>query len=132
MELNHKNYYFTLVIITLVWIFLGKEYYSNYAPIVLCFFGFPVYVFLYFKHLGAFSDKLRTRDFNLFKKYCAHAGYFKDEMIHSFNLFNNSDFEKLTDQELLEHYRLAKSSVKYALLIFVTFPAITILLIMIQ
>lgn len=132
MKLNHANYYLVLLTITLVWIFLGKEYYCNYAPIIVFLFGFPVYVFLFFKHIGAFSNQLKIRDSVLFKKYCVQVGYFKDDMIHGLNLFNNSDFEKLTDQELLEQYRLAKSSIKYVLLIFATLPAITVLLILMQ
>lgn len=132
MKLNHRNYYLILLGITLTWTFFGKEYYNNYSPIVLFLFGFPVYVFLYFKHISVFSAQLRVRDFNLFKKYCVQVGYFKDDMIHSLNLFNNSDFEKLTDKELFEHYRLAKCSLKYILFIFTTFVTISVLLILIQ
>lgn len=132
MPFDNKKYYLLLLSSTIILLLLGENYHSNFAPLILCFLGFPVYVFLYFKHLGAFSDKLKMKDPILFKKYCVQMGYFKDEMIHSMNLFNNSDFENLRDEELLYHYRLTRNAIKYCMLIFISFPILTIFLILIK
>ena len=120
------------MLITTIWLCLGENYHSNFATLVLYFLGFPVYVFLYFKKLGAFSDKLKLRDPILFKKNCIQIGFFKDEMIHAMNLFNNPDFEKLTDEELKRYYKLTRSAVKYIALIFLSLPILTIFLILIK
>lgn len=133
MKFDYKKYYLLLLSITIIWLLLGENYHSNFAPLILCCFGFPVYVFLYFKHLGAFSDKLKMKDPILFKKYCVQMGYFKDEMIHSMNLFNNSDFENLKEEEeLVQHYKLTRSAIKYLALVFISFPILTIFLILIK
>lgn len=132
MKITYRNYYLLLMLITIIWLCLGENYHSNFATLVLYFLGFPVYVFLYFKNLGAFSDKLKLRDPILFKKNCIQIGFFKDEMIHAMNLFNNPDFEKLTDEELKRYYKLTRSAVKYIALIFLSFPILTIFLILIK
>ena len=120
------------MLITIIWLFLGEKYHNNFATLVLYFFGLPVYVYLYFKNLIAFSDKLRLRDPILFRKNCIQIGFYKDEMIHAINLFNNPDFEKLTDEELRRHYKLTRRAIKYIALIFLSFPILTIFLILIK
>lgn len=132
MKNNYQNYYLLLLIISIAWIFLGKQFYNNFAPLLFFIFGFPIFGFLYFTNLSNFSVLLKNKKPELFKKVAIDYGYFKDEMINGINLFNSSEFYELDDEDLKRSYKKLKSSLNYLILSFGSFALIGILTIYIK
>ena len=132
MKINPRKYYLTILIASLIWIFLGKSYYNNFAPLLFFTLGFPVFMYLYFSNLSSFSKKLKDRNPKLFHTNAVHYGYFKGEMIHGMNLFNSPEFDTLDDDDLKSSYLNSKSSLYYILISFISFLIIAIMTIYIQ
>ncbi len=132
MKINYRNYYLSLLIISIIWIFLGKEFYNNFAPIIFFIFGFPIFGFLYFSNLSNFSILLKSKEPEFFKNVALHYGYFKDEMINGINLFNSVEFSKIEDEDLKRSYKKLKSSLNYLILSFFSFALIGVLTIYIK
>lgn len=131
MKINYRNYYLSLLLISIIWIFLGKQFYNNFAPIVFFIFGLPIFGFIYFSNLFKFSDLLKTKEPELFKRNAIHYGYFKDELING-SVFYSLEFNKLTDEELISSYKKMKSSLNYMIASFISFGIIGILTVYIK
>jgi hypothetical protein len=118
IKFNPKKYYLTLLILSLVWVTLGPEYYNNYSPFIFFIFGVPIFGYLSLSSVIAFSSQLKVKEPELFRINKNDYGYFKSETINGMNLFNNPDFEKLTDKELVYSFRNSKSYYNYMVLSF--------------
>jgi hypothetical protein len=131
MKINYRNYYLSLLLISIIWIFLGKQFYNNFAPIVFFIFGLPIFGFIYFSNLFKFSDLLKSKEPELFKRNAIHYGYFKDELING-SVFYSLEFNKLTDEDLICSYKKMKSSLNYMIASFISFGIIGILTVYIK
>jgi hypothetical protein len=118
--------------ISIAWVFLGKQFYNNFTPFIFFVFGFPVFGYLYFSNLSRFSDLLKKSEPELFKKYALNYGYFKDDLIRQMDLYNNPDFDNLTDEELNQFIRTIKNAFKYMVLSFFSFAIVAIMTIYIK
>ena len=131
MSFNRK-YYLLLFVLSLIWIFLGRKYYSNFTPLIFFVFGLPIYSYLYFTNLTEFSNQLKKKEPELFSKVAIHYGYFKNEVIDLFNLFDVQFYEKLKNDDLKDGFKKLRSSFNYLILSFISFSIIGLLTIYIQ
>jgi hypothetical protein len=131
-KFNPRKYYLTLLILSIVWVALGPEYYNNYSPFIFFIFGAPIFGYLSFSSVISFSSQLKVKEPELFRRNKIDYGYFKDEMINGMNLFNNPDFENLTDEELVNNFRNTKSCYNYMVLSFFSIVIIAIMTIYIK
>lgn len=131
MDFN-KKYYVLLFILSLIWVFLGQKCYNNFSPFIFFIFGLPVFSYLYFKSLNKFSNLLKDKEPELFDKTAIHYGYFKNEVINIFSLFDKQFFDKLKDNDLINNYKKLRSSFNYLILSFISFVIISVLTVYIR
>jgi len=132
MGISYVKYYLILLTISIIWIFLGRQFYNNFAPLVFFILGLPVFGYLYFSSLNSFSSLLKIKNQELFKKYRINYGFFQNELISQIDLYNNPDFDTLTDKELNHLIHNIKNSFKYMLLSFFSFATIAVMTIYIK
>ena len=132
MKFKYSYYYLTLLVLSLFWVLLGKQFHNNFAPFIFFIFGFPVFGFLYFSNLSKFSSLLKNKEPELFKRNKVEFGYFKDELVSGITLFNSTDFNNLIDTDLKSSFKILKSNLNYMLFSFVSFGIISILTIFIK
>lgn len=131
-KFNPRKYYLTLLILSIIWVTLGPEYYNNYSPFIFFIFGVPIFGYFSFSNVISFSSQLKIKEPELFRINKIDYGYFKNERINGMNLFNNPDFEKLTDNELVYSFRNSKSCYNYMILSFFSIIIIAIMSIYIK
>ncbi|WP_268846551.1 hypothetical protein [Flavobacterium aestivum] len=131
-KFNPRKYYLTLLILSIIWVTLGPNYYNNYSPFIFFIFGVPIFGYHSFSSVTSFSSQLKVKEPELFRINKIDYGNSKDEMINGMNLFNNPDFEKLTDKELVYSFRNSKSCYNYTILSFFSIIIIAIMSIYIK
>jgi len=101
-----KIYFYIVLAISSCIIFFGDK--NNDASGVLLFMltTFPVFGILYKKSFNQFSEGIEKKRPVLFNKYKMTFGVVK--RINGLQILNNSDFEKLEDEELIESLKLTK------------------------
>ena len=97
--------------------FFGNKNISAYGQILLMFSTFPVFAILGKISFNQFSDGIEFKRPDLFSKYKMAFGVVR--RINGLEIFNNSDFEKLDDIELVESLKLAKQLFKLTIISFV-------------
>lgn len=124
-----KTYFYLNFIISIsLPLFLG----SSINSIVITWFPlstFPIFGFVYFTSFIRFSDEIELKHPELFKKYKSSFGYLV-QRINVFELFNNSDFEKLEDVKLVERLMFTKKMLGLTALSFFSIIIFTIVLYM--
>lgn len=121
-----KQYFLILLVISILWSILGYGNSKNFSPLIIGFLGFPIFFILFYKNLINFSNELKTREPELFKKNEIHYGYSKGQIINAINLFNNNEFDQFEDSELKNKYILTRTAFKYCLFSFFAIPLIAI------
>ena len=121
-------FYLNFIISISLPLFLG----SSTNSIVMTWFPlstFPIFVYVYFISFLRFSDEIELKYPALFKKYKSSFGY-TVQRINGFELFNNPDFEKLEDVNLVERYMFTKKMLGLTALSFFSILIFTIVLYM--
>lgn len=93
--------------------FFGNKHISAYGQILLMLSTFPVFAILFKLSFNKFSDEIETKRPELFSKNKMTFGE-----VNRLNIFNNSEFEKLDDIELVESLKLVKQLFKLTIISF--------------
>jgi hypothetical protein len=86
--------------------FFGSKKIDAYGQVILMLSSFPVFAILGKICFNKFSDGIETKYPDLFDKYKMNYGVVR--RINGYDIFNNSDFEKLEDYDLKENLKLTK------------------------
>ena len=109
MRINIKHvriYYCLMLLISISVSFFGSKKIDAYGQVILMLSSFPVFAILGKICFNKFSDGIETKYPDLFDKYKMNYGLVR--RINGYDIFNNSDFEKLEDYELKENLKLTK------------------------
>lgn len=109
MRINIKHvriYYCLMLLISISVSFFGSKKIDAYGQVILMLSSFPVFAILGKICFNRFSDGIETKYPDLFDKYKMNYGVVR--RINGYDIFNNSDFEKLEDYELKENLKLTK------------------------
>jgi hypothetical protein len=101
-----KKYFYIVLSISIFIIIFGGKSIDIYGEVLFMITTFPVFAILYSKSFNKFSDEIESRRPDLFNKYKMSFGVVK--RLNGFEIFNNPDFEKLDDKELIERLKLTK------------------------
>lgn len=115
-----QRYFWLGFLISLLLIMLTPIGIRNYFPIV---FGFPTFILFALNANGywhKFSKELKIKEPEIFKKNELYYGYHKGELIMLTNIFDDTEFAKIEEEQLLKMYQDLK---KYNLLILYSFFA---------
>ena len=130
MSKSHKIqiYFYSLLIISVIWLFIFPKPIKNFAPIVFGIPTIPFFIFNFRNTLEKFSLALKKSYPKLFEKYVVDSGISTDigEMVDIGLISKNTDFDNLKDIELYEMYILCKQSIKLAFLSFWIFASLGI------
>ena len=102
--------------------FFGNNNIDAYGQDFFILTTFPVFGILYKMSFNQFSDGIEYKRPDLFDKYKMTFGIVR--RINGFEIFNNSDFDKLEDNELIESLKLTK---QLFALTFISFVILVIL-----
>lgn len=113
-------YFYSILIISIVWLFIFPKPIKNFAPIIFGIPTFPVFIFNFRDKLEDFSRALKNALPDLFQKYVVDYGVSADKgEIVDIGLFSkNEDFDNLKEVELYEMYILCKQSIRLAFISF--------------
>jgi len=113
-------YFYSILIISIIWLFIFPKPIKNFAPIIFGIPTFPVFIFNFRDKLEDFSRALKNRLPDLFQKYVVDYGVSADkgEIVDIGLLSKNADFDNLKDVELYEMYILCKQSIRLAFISF--------------
>ena len=113
-------YFYSILIISIIWLFIFPKPIKNFAPIIFGIPTFPVFIFNFRDKLEDFSRSLKNTLPDLFQKYVVDYGVSADKgEIVDIGLFSkNADFDNLKDVELYEMYILCKKSIRLAFISF--------------
>jgi len=113
-------YFYSILIISIIWLFIFPKPIKNFAPIIFGIPTFPIFLFNFRDKLEDFSRKLKNQLPDLFHKHVVDYGISADigEIVDIGLLSTNQDFENLKDVELYEMYVLCKQSMRLAFLSF--------------
>lgn len=114
-----KIYFYILILISVSITFLTNRNINSYCLILFIVTTFPVFAILTKISFNQFSDILELKHPNLFTKYKMTFGVTR--RLNMFEIFNNSDFEKLNDIELIESLKRTKTMFKLTITSFVVF-----------
>ena len=119
-------YFYSILIISIIWLFIFPKPIKNFAPIIFGIPTFPVFIFNFRDKLEDFSRALKNALPDLFQKYVVDYGVSADigEIVDIGLFSKNEDFDNLKDVELYEMYNLCKQSIRLA---FVSFWIIALL-----
>jgi hypothetical protein len=119
-------YFYSILIISIIWLFIFPKPIKNFAPIIFGIPTFPVFMFNFRDKLEDFSRALKNALPDLFQKYAVDYGVSADigEIVDIGLFSKNEDFDNLKDVELHEMYILCKQSIRLA---FVSFWIIALL-----
>ncbi len=119
-------YFYSILIISIIWLFIFPKPIKNFAPIIFGIPTFPVFIFNFRDKLEDFSRALKNKLPDLFQKYVVDYGVSADkgEIVDIGLLSKNADFDNLKDVELYEMYILCKQSIR---LTFISFWIIALL-----
>jgi len=109
MRINIKYvriYYCLMLLISISVSFFGSKKIDAYGQVILMLSSFPVFAILGKICFNKFSDGIETKYPDLFDKYKMNYGVVR--RINGYDIFNNSDFEKLEDYDLKENLKLTK------------------------
>ena len=109
MRINIKYvriYYFLMLLISISISFFGSEKIDAFGQVILMLSTVPVFAILCKICFNRFSDGIETKYPDLFDKYKMNYGEVR--RINGYDIFNNSDFEKLEDHDLKENLKLTK------------------------
>ena len=101
-----KIYFYVVLTISSCILFFGDKNIDAYGALLLILGTFPIFGILYKVSLNQFSDGIEYRRPDLFSKYKTTFGVVK--RINGLEILNNSDFEKLEDEELIESLKRTK------------------------
>ena len=115
-----KIYFYSILVISIIWLFILPKPIRNFAPIIFGVPTFPIFIFNFRDKLEDFSRALKNKLPDLFQKYVVNYGISADigEIVDIGLLSKNVDFENLKDLELYEMYILCKQSRRLAFLSF--------------
>ena len=120
-------YYYSVLLISVLWIIFLPKPIQNYAPVFFGLLCFPVFGLNYYMSLFRFSDALHKKQPELFQKHVVDYGIaFKGVVVAVGILTTVEDFERLDDSELYQSYILCKRLLQYTLMSFVTFAVLGI------
>ncbi|PAM95176.1 hypothetical protein B4N84_07820 [Flavobacterium sp. IR1] len=113
-------YFYSILIVSIIWLFIFPKPIKNFAPIVFGVPTFPVFIFNFRNKLEDFSSALKNKLPDLFQKYVVDYGISAGigEIVDIGVLSSNEDFENLKDVELYQMYILCKQSIRLAFLSF--------------
>ncbi|URC11982.1 hypothetical protein [Flavobacterium sp. B183] len=113
-------YFYSILIISIIWLFIFPKPIKNFAPIIFGIPTFPVFIFNFRDKLEDFSRALKNTLPDLFQKYVVDYGVSADkgEIVDIGLLSKNADFDNLKDVELYEIYILCKQSIRLAFISF--------------
>ena len=109
MRINIKYvriYYCLMLLISISVSFFGSKKIDAYGQVILMLSSFPVFAILGKICFNKFSDGIETKYPDLFDKYKMNYGVVR--RINGYDIFNNSDFEKLEDYDLKANLKLTK------------------------
>jgi len=107
MKYKYLQIYFYLILLISISITLfGNKKIDAYGVVILIFTTFPVFFILYKISLNQFSDEIEMKHPDLFDKYKMRFGLVK--RINEFEIFNNSDFDKIEDKAIIARLKLTK------------------------
>lgn len=86
--------------------FFGSKKIDAYGQVILMLSTVPVFAILAKICFNRFSDGIEAKYPDLFDKYKMNYGVVR--RINGYDIFNNSDFEKLEDHDLKENLKLTK------------------------
>ena len=115
-----KMYFYTMLIISIIWLFIFPKPIKNFSPIIFGIATFPIFIFNFRDKLEDFSRVLKNRLPDLFQKYVVDYGISADkgEIVDIGLITKNEDFENLKDVELYEMYLLCKQFIRLAFISF--------------
>lgn len=113
-----KIYFYIMLTISICMSFFGSKNIDAYGQVFFMLTTFPVIGILYKLSFNHFSDGIEYKRPDLFDKYKITFGVVR--RINGFEIFNNSDFDKLDDKELLESLKLTKQLFALTIKSFVT------------
>ena len=113
-----KIYFYTILSISISIIIIGNKFIDIYGIVLFMLSTFPVFAILYTKSFNEFSDGIESKRPDLFNKYKMTFGVVK--RLNGFEIFNNSDFEKLEDNELVDSLKLTKQLLGLTIKSFIT------------
>ena len=113
-------YFYSILIISIVWLFIFPKPIKNFAPIIFGISTFPVFIFNFRDKLEDFSFALKNALPDLFHKYVVDYGFSTDigEIVDIGLISKNEDFDNLKDEKLHEMYILCKQFIRLAFLSF--------------
>ena len=116
-------YFYSILIISIIWLFIFPKPFKNFAPIIFGIPTFPFFIFNFRNKLEDFSRALKNGLPDLFQKYVVDYGVSVDRgEIVDIGLFSkNEDFDNLKDVNFYEMYILCKQSIRLAFLSFLIF-----------
>jgi len=107
-----------MLAISICMAFFGSKNIDAYGQVFFMLTTFPVIGILYKLSFNRFSDGIEFKRPDLFDKYKMTFGVVR--RINGFEIFNNSDFDKLDDKELIESLKLTKQLFALTIKSFVT------------
>ncbi len=112
-------YFYLILTIGIGWTFFGNDEWDNYGPLFFMISGFPVFAIIYQTQFYKFSNLLKEKSPEIFKKNVLHYSVLKDEVISGLSIFNNRDeFKKIEPFELNQKYKLIMKAFNLCLLSF--------------
>jgi hypothetical protein len=103
-----KIYFYIIFIISICITFLGNKNINWIGELLFMSSTYPVFCILFIKNFNKFSDNLELVRPDLFSKYKMNFVFMRKVRIKSFSIFNNSDFDKLNNIELVKNLKLVK------------------------
>ena len=109
-------YFYSILIISIIWLFIFPKPIKNFAPIIFGIPTLPFFIFNFRDKLEDFSRALKNTLPDLFQKYVVDYGISADkgEIVDIGLISKNEDFDNLKDVKLHEMYILCKQSIRLA------------------
>ncbi|CAH0334557.1 hypothetical protein FVB9288_00145 [Flavobacterium sp. CECT 9288] len=118
-----KIYFYSILSLSIIWLFIFPKPIKNFAPIVFVIPTFPVFALNSYNGVYKFSSALKEIHLDLFRKYVIDYGniYDRGKIVDIGFITKNEDFENLQDANLYEMYKLCKQFMRLAIYSFVIF-----------
>ncbi len=113
-----KIYLYIILTISICIAFFGNKNIDAYGLVLFMLTTFPVFGILYKVSFNQFSDGIEYKRPDLYAKYKMTFGAVR--RINGFGIFNNSDFDNLDDEELIESLKLTKQLLALTIKSFIT------------
>jgi hypothetical protein len=113
-------YFYSILIISIIWLLIFPKPIKNFAPIVFAIPTFPVFGFNSYNKVYEFSTALKKTFPDLFQKYVIDYGNIIDrgQIVDIGFISKNEDFENLQDEKLYEMYILCKQFMRLTIMSF--------------